>query len=78
MKFATKQEIIYGVLTVRWTDGSTTRYSSTDVGCDWLTLSANEFRQKYGFAFNPHKYPGLLGRCREELEKRQKKTGGMG
>ena len=70
VKFATEQKIIYGILTVRWSDGSITRYSPEALGVEWLNMSNDAFFKKYGFSFNPHKFPGLYERCRERLNKK--------
>ncbi len=34
-------------------------YSKRKLCLDWFRMSNDSFYRKYGFNFNPHKYPGL-------------------
>ncbi len=54
---------------VTWNDIGETAYNAVRLGCDWLRMSNDEFYDMYGFNFNPHSIPGLVGRCRDIVNK---------
>lgn len=64
IKFAESQSVLLGTLIAKWSDGTTSTYSATDMGVEWFKMSNDDFFKKYGFNFNPHEYPGLYEKCR--------------
>lgn len=42
-------------------------YSKKELCLDWFQNSNDSFYQKYGFNFNPYKYPGLYEWGRKKL-----------
>lgn len=54
IKFAESQSVLLGTLLVKWSDGTTSTYSATDMGVEWFKMSNDDFFKKYGFNFNPH------------------------
>lgn len=65
MKFVQSMISILGMLQVVWSDGEIKSYDLVELGCEWFRMSNDDFYQKYGFNFNPHKYPGLYEKCKD-------------
>lgn len=64
-KTAISQEVVFGVLVVRWSNGSTSRFSVVDLGVQWIQMGSDSFHSMHGFDFNPYNYPGLYEQCRQ-------------
>ncbi len=64
IKFAVSQNVIFGILTVKFSDGSVKYYNALEMAVQWFKMSNDEFYNMYGFNFNPCKWGNLYERAR--------------
>lgn len=62
--FAVEQKLLKETLFVTFSDGTVKTYDAIKLGCQWFTMSNDEFHRVYGFNFVPYQY-GLYERCRK-------------